>query len=198
MLFRSGKALAAVVETALQSAAPVTLTPIVARRQEVHIPVANEAYKLGWKVGMLKRTFYVWENDPFPAKAVETKDLVKPGALKTELGYLKMGDLEVAIIPGEIYPELVLGKVQDPADPAADFPDALIEPSIYGQFRGKHKMIIGLGCDEIGYIIPKRQWDAKAPFCYGRKSDQYGEMNSVGPDAAPILCKAFADLVKGK
>ena len=129
---------------------------------------------------------------------METKDLTKPGAVKTELGYLKLGELEVAIIPGEIYPELVLGKVQDPADPAADFPNAPCEPSIYGNFQAKYKMLIGLGNDEIGYIIPKRQWDSKAPYCYGRKKDQYGEENSIGPEAAPILCKIFADLVKGK
>ena len=193
-----GKALARVAETALKAAVPVALTPINARRKVVHIPVANEAYKLGWKVGVLKRTFYEWENDPYPAKPVETKDMVKPGALRTELGYLKLGELEIAVIPGEIYPELVLGKVQDPADPAADFPTAPIEPSIYGQFKGKYKMLIGLGNDEIGYIIPKRQWDAKAPFCYGRNAEQYGEINSVSPEAAPILCRAFAELVKGK
>ena len=50
-------------------------------------------------------------------------------------------------------------------------------------------MIIGLGNDEIGYIMPKRQWDAKAPFCYGRKKDQYGEENSVGPDTGPIFAR---------
>ncbi len=52
-------------------------------------------------------------------------------------------------------------------------------------------MLIGLANDEIGYIIPKRQWDEKPPFCYGRKKAQYGEENSLGPDTAPLLCKAF-------
>jgi hypothetical protein len=193
-----GRLVAVAAEKALKDAKPITLTPIDARRKEVVVPVANQLYKLGWRVGVLERTFYVWENDPFPAKPVESKDLTKPGAIRTEVGHLKLGDLEVAIIPGEIYPELVLGKVQDPADPGADFPDAPIEPSIYGQLGGKYKMIVGLGNDEIGYIIPKRQWDEKAPFCYGRKKAQYGEENSVGPDAAPVLCKAFAELVKGK
>jgi hypothetical protein len=127
-----------------------------------------------------------------------TKEIAKPVAVKTEVGYLKLGDLEAAVIPGEIYPELVLGKVQDPVDPGADFPMAAIEPDIYGQLKGKHKMLIGLGNDEIGYIIPKRQWDEKAPFCYGLTKAQYGEGNSVGPETAPILCEAFRDLVKGK
>lgn len=193
-----GKLLARAAEKALKDAKPVTLTPFDARRREVLIPVANDLYKIGWRVGVLERTFYKWENDPHPAKPEETSDLTKPGAVRTEVGYLKLGDLEVAVIPGEIYPELVLGKVQDPADPGADFPDAPVEPSIYGQLAGKYKMLIGLGNDEIGYILPKRQWDEKAPFCYGRKKAQYGEENSVGPEAGPILCQAFADLVKGK
>jgi hypothetical protein len=193
-----GRLVAVAAETALKNAKPIALTPIAARRKEVFVPVQNQLYKLGWRVGVLERTFYVWENDPFPTKPVESKDLTKPGAIRTEVGHLKLGDVEVAIIPGEIYPELVLGKVQDPADPGADFPDAPIEPSIYGQLGGKYKMIIGLGNDEIGYIIPKRQWDEKSPFCYGRKKAQYGEEYSVGPDAAPVLCKAFAELVKGK
>ncbi len=88
--------------------------------------------------------------------------------------------------------------MQDPPDPGADFPDAPIEPAIYKQLAGPHRMIVGLANDEIGYIIPKRQWDVKPPFCYGRKSAQYGEINSVGPETAPILCNAFRELVKNK
>jgi len=88
--------------------------------------------------------------------------------------------------------------VQDPPDAGADFPDASIEPAIYKQLAGPHRMLIGLANDEIGYIIPKRQWDEKPPFCYGRKQAQYGESNSVGPDAAPILCEAFKKLVEAK
>jgi len=193
-----GRLVAKAADKAIKDAKPVTLTPFVVKRTEVYVPVTNFLYKVIWQAGVLDRPFYEWENDPHPAKPVEAKDIAKSGAIRTELGYLKLGDVEVAIIPGEIYPELVLGKVQDPVDKGADFPDAPIEPSIYGQMGGKYKMIIGLGNDEIGYILPKRQWDAKAPYCYGRKKDQYGEENSVGPDAGPILCKAFADLVKGK
>ena len=60
---------------------------------------------------------------------------------------------------------------------------------------GKHKMLLGLANDELGYFIPKRQWDDVAPYCYGRKSSQYGEVNSVGPNAAGIVCDSFRGLV---
>lgn len=193
-----GKEVAIGADKALKEAKPVELTPFTVRSKSIHIPVRNELYKILWRAGVMKRPFYVWENTPTPAKPVLSEDLTKQGALVTELGYMRLGDLEVAVIPGEIYPELVLGKVQDPVDPGADYPDAPIEPSIYGQFKAKHKMIIGLGNDEIGYILPKRQWDAKAPFCYGRKKDQYGEENSIGVDAGPIICDEFKKLVGGK
>lgn len=193
-----GQRLAEVAEKALAQAKPITLTPLEVRTRKVFVPVANQLYKLGWRVGVLKRDFYEWHNNPYPPRPVKTDDLTKTGAVQTEIGYLKLGELETALIPGEIYPELVLGKVQDPVDPGADFPDAPIEPAIFTHMKGKYKMLIGLANDEIGYIIPKRQWDAKAPYCYKLKKDQYGEENSVGPEAAPILCQAFADLFKKK
>ena len=56
-------------------------------------------------------------------------------------------------------------------------------------------MVLGLANDEIGYIVPKRQWDVAPPFAYGRKSAQYGEVNSVGPETARMLTDALRDRV---
>ena len=88
--------------------------------------------------------------------------------------------------------------VENPTIPGADYPDAPIEPAIYKHLKSKHRMLIGLGNDEIGYIIPKRQWDENPPYCYGRKSSQYGEINSIGPDAAPHICKTWKELSNNK
>ena len=195
---RYGYLLAKLAEKALKDAVPIALTPFEIRTRELLVPVENNIYRLAWSFGVLDRTMYKWDGNPTPKKFEPSKEVGKPAAVKTEIGYLKLGALEVAAIPGEIYPELVLGKVENPADPGADFPDAPIEPAIYDQLKGKHRMLIGLANDELGYFIPKRQWDEKAPFCYGLKKAQYGEMNSVGPEAAPVICNAFKELVKGK
>jgi len=72
-----GRLVARAADKALKDAKPVTLTPFAARRQEVFVPVANNLYKIGWRVGILERTFYVWENDPHPAKPIESADLTK-------------------------------------------------------------------------------------------------------------------------
>ncbi len=195
---RYGRLVGELADQALAGAKPVTLTPLRIARREVFVPMENKAYQLGRQLGVLKRQAFLWADDPYQAEPADDKETKKPLCVRTEVAWLRLGDLDVACIPGEIYPELVLDKVQDPPDPGADFPDAPIEPAIYKQLRGPYRMLIGLANDEIGYIIPKRQWDEKAPFCYGRKKAQYGEGNSVGPEAAPILCRAFKELVEGK
>jgi hypothetical protein len=195
---RYGQLIGELAEKALKQGKPVKLFPMEARSRAVFVPMVNPVYMLGKQLGVLKRQGYIWKDDPYKAEPAKDDDgeEKKPMCIRTEIGYLRLGELEVACFPGEIYPELVLDKVQDPVDPGADFPDAPIEPAIYKQLKGKYHMMIGLANDEIGYIIPKRQWDEKPPYCYGRKKAQYGEINSLGPDTAPILCKAFKELVE--
>jgi len=87
-----------------------------------------------------------------------------------------------------LYPEIGEGGVEAPE--GGDFPGEPIEvPPLRKQMRGKVNMVIGLANDEIGYIIPKTQWDVDPPFAYGRDKDQYGEENSGGPDVAPVIHK---------
>ena len=64
-----GRLVARAAEKALKDAKPVTLTPFEVRRTDVHIPVANDLYKIGWRVGVLERTFYVWDRRPVPGEA---------------------------------------------------------------------------------------------------------------------------------
>jgi hypothetical protein len=195
---RYGRLVGRVADKALGEAKPIRLVPFETRSRQFFIPLDNKLYQMGRQLGVLDRAAYLWTGDCYRAEPADPKEFKKPLALKTEAAWLRLGELDIACIPGEIYPELVLDKVQDPADPGADFSDAAIEPAIYKQLRGPHRMIIGLANDEIGYILPKRQWDVTAPFCYGRKKAQYGETNSVGPETGPILCRVFQEMVQGK
>jgi hypothetical protein len=193
---RYGELLAEAAERALKASVPLKLSPLRVRWRELFLPLDNKLFLLARQLGVLKREAFRWTGDPYRAEPARDVKDGKPLCMRTEFAWLRLGDLDIALIPGEIYPELVLDKVQDPADPAADFPGAPVEPAIYKQLRGPHRMMIGLANDEIGYIIPKRQWDEKPPFCYGRKQTQYGEVNSLGPDTAPLLCRAFKELVE--
>ncbi len=192
---------------ALDAAKPITLIPFQVRSRTVYVPMENPLYRAARLFGIVQREAYVWTGDPYqaetepvPVSLIDGKPLDdgKVLCIRTEVALIRLGELEIVAVPGEIYPELVLDKVQDPADPNADFPDAPIEPALYKQLKRPHRMIIGLANDEIGYILPKRQWDERPPFCYGRKKAQYGEQNSVGPEAGPIICRAIRDLAEGR
>jgi hypothetical protein len=195
---RYGELIGQLAEKALKNGKTVKLFPIEVHTRAVYVPIVNPVYMIARQLGVLKRQAYLWKEDSSKAEPADADEADKPVCIRTEVSYLRLGELDVACFPGEIYPELVLDKVQDPVDAGADFPDAPIEPAVYKQFKGTYHMMIGLASDEIGYIIPKRQWDEKPPYCYARKKPQYGEINSLGPDTAPILCKAFKELVAEK
>jgi hypothetical protein len=192
-----GEAVARLTEKAVDACSPLKLTPFAVHTKAIAVPLANPVYRLGRSLGVLTRDGLIWTGDF--EKSGERINQEVPGkefAVETEVAYLRLGDLHVACIPGEIYPELVYGKYQDPVDAAADFPDAPLEPPVMKTLPGEKKLLFGLANDEIGYIIPTRQWDQKAPFCYGRKTSQYGEINSVGPEAAPIITQALVNRVR--
>jgi hypothetical protein len=206
---RYGVLVGKLADKALDGAKPVKLTPFEVRTKAFFLPIDNPLYLLGFNLGVLKRAAFIWKGNPLKAAPIPPSpsgggvggegkpktDKKAKMCIQSEVGWLKLGELEIAAIPGEIYPELVLSKVQDPPDKGADFPDAPIEPGIYAQMKAKHRMIVGLANDEVGYILPKRQWDEKAPFCYGRKRAQYGEENSLGAETAPILCEIFRGML---
>jgi hypothetical protein len=187
-----GEQVASLAAKAIDSAEPLELAPFVISAKPIAVPVENSLYRVARAVGVLKRPANVWTGnfqkfgDPM---TLETKSL--PSAVESEVAYLRLGELQVACIPGEVYPELVYGKFQDPVDPGADFPDAPLEPTVTSLLPGKKWLLIGLANDELGYIIPKRQWDKVAPYAYGRDSSQYGEINSCGAEVAPILMSAL-------
>jgi hypothetical protein len=196
---RYGDLVGRLAASALDKSRAIRLTPLEVHSREVFLPMDNVLYRAGWVFGVFGRQAYLWAGDPGKPRPVSGKKAGKRRlCIRSEVAWLRLGELDVAAIPGEIYPELVLDKVQDPADPGADFPKVPVEPAIYKQLRGPYRMLIGLANDEVGYIIPKRQWDVEPPFCYKRKKRQYGEENSLGPDTAPVLCGAFKELVNGK
>jgi hypothetical protein len=190
---RLGSDVAKLAEKAIDAASPVELAPIKVSAKPITVPLENKLYRAAQMMGVLKREGLVWtgNSEEFGRKYTpkDVKEHLPAGI--TEVGYVGLGDVHVAGIPGEIYPELVYGKVQDPVDPGADFPDAPIEPSVMEILPGKNMILAGLANDELGYIIPKRQWDEKPPFAYGRTSDQYGEENSCGPQMASLLLEAL-------
>jgi hypothetical protein len=187
-----GEAVAALAAKAIDEAQPIKLTPFKVATRPISVPLTNVLYRAARVAGVLQREGLVWTGDfERPGEVIIGDNADKPTAVQSEVAYLRLGELHVACIPGEIYPELVYGKFQEPVDPAADFPDAPLEPSVAALMPGPKWMLFGLANDELGYIIPKRQWDKAPPYAYGREQPQYGEINSCGPDVAPVLMEAL-------
>ena len=51
---------------------------------------------------------------PYPPRVVRVD---ATSAIETEVACLRLGELYVAAIPGELFPELVRGPVEDPSQP---------------------------------------------------------------------------------
>jgi hypothetical protein len=187
-----GEAVADLATKSLGTTAPVQLTPFAISSKPIAVPVTNLVYRLARVAKILRRDGRVWEGDFQKLGEIVTEDNIdKPTAVESEVAYLRLGDIHVASIPGELYPELIYGKFQEPAEPNADFPDSPLEPTVESILPSKKWLLFGLANDEIGYIIPRRQWDSVSPYAYGRTTSQYGEINSCGPDVAPIIMQAL-------
>ncbi len=98
--------------------------------------------------------------------------------MRSELAVFKIGPLSFATLPGEVYPEIINGGIEAPE--GRDFNIEPVEvPSVREMMKGKYKFIFGLANDEIGYIIPKSQWDAKAPYTYKKEDSPYGRREFI-------------------
>lgn len=117
------------------------------------------------------------------------KDMTGTYWLQTELTIVTLGDVALALIPGEIFPELVSG-----TDNAKD-PPAL--SSIAAQHGISNLLVIGLANDEIGYIIPPSDFllSEEAPYVIAA-DNHYEETNSLGPYCAKDLAEAFDEALR--
>jgi hypothetical protein len=140
------------------------------------LPIENILFKLGTAAGVIKRGTTGWMR------------------MRSELSVFNLGQLSFATLPGEAYPELINGGIEAPE--GGDFGIQPLEiPPVRDMMTGRYKFIFCLANDEIGYIIPKSQWDVHSPYTYGRKDSPYGEENSLGPETASILHRNLEEML---
>ncbi len=141
------------------------------------VALSNPYFQLGGALGVLERGWAGWKK------------------LRTEVDLIRLGEVAILCIPGEIYPEIVVGGIEHPA--GADFDVAPVEvPPLFDLLEAKMKILVGLANDEIGYIIPQSEWDQKPPYLYNAKKSPYGEINSLGPETGPTVYAAVRALLE--
>ena len=156
--------------------------------QSFSVPVANLSFLLAFQTGILER------------------ELVDVGGLQgvtTEMALVDVGPLRLLSVPGELLPELAVGgydgsQIHAPGVPLVD-PDNANPPDLEAAPEGPYLLeriaaedplrtpwILGLGNDELGYIIPEYdfQVDGLLPYFEQPPGDHYEETNSVGPQMA--------------
>ncbi|HKW96292.1 MAG TPA: hypothetical protein VJN43_01100 [Bryobacteraceae bacterium] len=179
-----GRNVAEIASRAVRNGKTVNADRVDFQESRIEIPVANQGFQMAAKADLYKG-----------------RKKMTAGATDTSVGLVRLWGkgtlfLEIALVPGELYPELSVGGVERYA--GADFPDAPIEPPIKKLMAPEFKMLVGLADDEIGYIIPKAEWDEKPPYLNHASEAWYGEVNSVGPEAAPRIAQAFERLLQQK
>lgn len=177
-----GERIADMAADAAGHAKPAGIDRVEFAERIITIPVANRGFEMAAQADLYKGR----------------KKTTADGATQAPVGLIRMSGsqpvLAIALVPGEMYPELSVGGVERYA--GADFPDAPIETPIKSMLRAPFKMLIGLADDEIGYIIPKAEWDEKPPYLQNARKAWYGEENSVGPDAAARIAAAMQELAR--
>ena len=157
------------------TAVPQTEPRIALAARTIHLTIDNPLFRLAAGLGLFGR------GQP------------RLNVIRSEVAVLTFGDASVTCVPGELYPEIANGGIVHP--PGADFDIAPVEvPSLRELMPGRVKFLIGLANDEVGYIIPKSEWDDEAPWLYGSAERHYGEINSLGPETAPQIHAALEAL----
>src|SRR5262245_34509845 len=88
---RYGELLADAAQKAIKGGKALKLTPMTARSREIALPMANKGYLTLHSFGVLKREAFLWEKGAAKGRPVEMLDPKKAYAIKTEVGYLKLG-----------------------------------------------------------------------------------------------------------
>lgn len=200
-----GTEIGQLAERALKSATRVDLDSISIQTASVFVPMHNSDFRAAEAAGVFAGRKPLYTNGKVDA-ATERGDLPGLGRvgfatgrdIQTEVDYaqLRAGGTavaEIVTIPGEIYPELVNGGMARYV--GADYPQAPLEPVLREQLKTRYQFIFGLGNDEIGYLIPKAEWDEEPPWLKNAAQPWYGEINSVGPDAAGAVLRALVALI---
>jgi hypothetical protein len=147
--------------------------------KSILLPVDNIKFRLAGRLKIIRRKF---------ESGYKTR---------SEVGLLRLGDTWIGTIPGELYPEIANGGVEAPEGNDFKLTAPVEVPPLRSAMKGGMNMLFGLANDQIGYIVPRSQWDVKEPFTYGESSAPYGEENSLGPNTAPIVHKTMMEILNG-
>lgn len=133
-------------------------TKVSVQKKEIQAKLTNPLYKVAFWRKLLP----------------DVRD--KKGYVTAEVNLIKIGDLWLVTVPGELLPKLGLELKARLTEAGA---------GVAG--------IVGLANDELGYILPVE--DFKYPWNPFNPGKHYEETNSIGRDIAPKIMSAIEELL---
>ena len=159
-------------------------TRLTIRTREVELGIDNLLLSIATLTGLVDSDPQLYFTPPFVRYL-------------SEVTFIQLGDATITAIPGELYPEIAVGGIENPD--GADYSISPQEiPPLRSQLPGKVNLMVNLANDAIGYIIPKSEWDNSAPWIYGENEETYGEVVSLGSETAPAIHRAVFEIVKNR
>jgi hypothetical protein len=199
-----GEALAEKAFDALGGAAAVADTTVAHAEKTFRVPVANKYFWLLFDLGVL-RPRQMYKIDPSKETYLDNVEI------ETAAAMLRIGPVTFATVPGEAFPELAVGGYTAPydysyghpiLDPANQYPPDLSKapagPYLRDIMPGKVKFLLGLGLDELGYLVPGYDFRVSDtnPYIDRPPGDHYEETNGIGPAIVGLVFSAWRDLAE--
>ncbi len=195
-----GERLAAMVLDGLGQADLVEAPRVSFLSRQILLPVRNMLFQLAFFTARLfDRPLY----DVDPTTPLNNTNYPW---VKTEIDLVRVGPLTLFTMPGEPFPETVVGfdpsygfgrDVVSPDNPnPPDLEAAPTAPPLREIMPGEHVVVLGLGNDEVGYLVPPYDFQlGSPPYLSQAPGDHYEETNSLGEDALPLVEDVIRDLV---
>jgi len=198
-----GAVMIEMAEQAISGGSQSSAPSIAAAASVFKLPVDNWGFQGMFLSGIIGRETYDWD----PSKIIDEENVPY---VETAMAWIKIGDLEMLTVPGELFPEVAIGgydgsRLGDPSsvlispdnENPPDLDAAPAGPYLREGLSGGLNWIIGMGNDEVGYFVPPYdfQIDEINPWFDEPAGDHYEETNSLGAQTVPLLQAEAAALV---
>lgn len=197
----AGENLAETTFALLKSAVPIEDTTVSWTSKVFRPPIENLYFGLLFGSGII-RSRPLYQIEPLPGTTTTV-------AAETEIGMIRIGPVTFETVPGEPFPELAVGGYLDPfpnsyghpiiaADNAypPDLGKAPPGPYLREMIPGQYKFLLGLGQDELGYIVPEYDFKLSEtdPYLNEASGEHYEETRGIGQAVTGMIRDAFMDL----
>jgi hypothetical protein len=157
---RVGSGIARAAITALRGAGRARAGRLAVQSRTVKLSLDNEKFRAALAAGLLEAPASI-------TKATAADEAANPSSMETEVTRIQLDEAEIVSVPGELLPG----------------PGLQLRHTMHGKYR----FIVGLGQDELGYVLEPEQFD--------RELYHYERGMSVGKQTWPTLFAALTSLI---